>query len=1350
MKLLRSGPRRLVIPNTTAPQVRYPDPRGLIVPTPASTGSNDYDEFTINASWQEYETDTANAVKYFCYDITQVDPITGYVDHYFKAVRLIRLTRVPRYLRTVSGGTGAHVFTQMRDVLVGLREKGIFFCHIIAKTPQIPLIFAYGVQGLGDTMDDARELADEAYAALSVNLDGTYQQLEYQPITAAEGQLLSRYQTEWNHVAIARGRPMPQGASVGSSSAFDGNRTDVENTNNQLESFIRAMVDRSFVMTLVTTPLTMDDMQLGWKNVTKHLSAVRSDTDGTRGFSAAVGIPVGMGSSTGDTSGTTHGESTTDTTGTADQFGTNTSHAVGTSLTDTLSHGASTTQTDGTSTSDTHTDGQSSTLGANTSLTDTTNASQTHTQGVNEGVSTNASVGQTNTEGQSLAVGQNQSIAQGSNYSQSEGVTTGQSLSASSTSGSNWSSGVNQGSSNSSGWNQGTSDSLSQSTSASHGSSAGTSQGNTQQDGSSFSGGLPGLSGGQNTAHGFNSGVNSGTNDSYGMSQSSGSTNNQGVSGGFSTNQGISESSGGSVTNGTSATNSVGTTSTATAGQSLTATNGSSVTNTGSTSVANATTLGQGTNTGTSLSNASGVGSASALSQGANQTAGTTAAHATGTGTNTSVASGTSTGSSTASGLSNTNTEGVSAAQTASNSQALADSFSVAMSRQAMQTGSLGLIPTMSASVTKQTKNEAKRMLGDLLQSKADRYQDGIEGGGLLYQLFLITPDRPLLVAASSMMKNVFWGAGSRTHRLDAPFHTYMVEDEDEAARIRTHASAFSAYLRREPTAGIMEPYLYSTFATTGEIAVLCHPPTTEAPGLQAQADSMPVLSMPADRTNRQLRLGRIVNGERGRVSELPFSVDADELTHTMVQGVTGLGKTTTMMKLLTELAKVSNTVTTYDDPTDPTKPSTTELPASALVLDWMDNARKLANVLPADRFRFFSVTDPSLGEFRFNPLHIPDYAMDPTEWLQAVSDQLSASFGLADFGRNLISEQVDTLFSANRLQPFTLLDAVIDPDTGAVTRPELMLPPVAEADLPPGAVEVDGAGNRYANVYTCPELSRLVGMPELATLVAARVQFVATVEGARLEGNAMRDRLQSLWRRLQNFAPGGPLAQVLAADPDWATRECVTVPDLLNPHTGLFTVVETDGLSMEGRRVVIGSLMLAIYRYGLFHPNRPFDVGGKGPGSYIFLEEAHELFGAADGNESRTDASHRAQLYESMFRRGRQTGLKLVALTQNCSQVPAGVVSQTTTMIAHNTTNAKDRDVLMSQLNWTNQMGQQQREYRYFGEMPAGWAIVRMKPKTSYLEAQPVQIVIDDPNLPDVSDEQLRAMNQARLTGME
>lgn len=238
MPLLTSAYPQLNYPGTDTRVLRRPDLRwsGGTRPSGAPLYNEiDYDDLIVHRSWRSYEPETPSEVRYFMFELSQRNPGEKvYSQVFFKATRLIRLTRVPRYLRQATGLSGPNlVFEQQRDVLVALRERGVLFSNIIAKSPSLPLIFAYGVQGIGLTPEQAQRSADEAYSVLDFQLSGTYQQLMYKPLSVEEGEVLARYQQEWGHLAMARGRPLPTSGSVGTSSLLDGNKTDIESTNNQ-------------------------------------------------------------------------------------------------------------------------------------------------------------------------------------------------------------------------------------------------------------------------------------------------------------------------------------------------------------------------------------------------------------------------------------------------------------------------------------------------------------------------------------------------------------------------------------------------------------------------------------------------------------------------------------------------------------------------------------------------------------------------------------------------------------------------------------------------------------------------------------------------------------------------------------------------------------------------------------------------------------------------------------------------------------------------------------------------------------------------------------------------------------
>lgn len=1284
MSIFTNPNQKLIYPKSNKGVFRRPDLRDFNRSTLSGEpmyNEVDFDDLIIHKSWRSYHENEPQSVKYFLFELSQRNPGESlYSDRFYKAVRFIRLTRVPRYLRQSTSMSGPNmVFEQMRDVLAAIREQEVLFINLIAKSPSLPLIFAYGVQATGDSLEMAKAKADEAYSVLEMQLNGTYQQLMYKPITTEEGELLSRYQAEWNHIAMGRGIPMPAGSTLGSVSLLDGNRTDIEATNNQLESFIRGMVDRSFISTLITIPLSPAQITFAWRNISQKVTDAKSEIHGSRSVNAGVALPLVLGTSQGDTSGNTHSTGTS--AGTSTLEGTSTSVAHG--LTHTNSQGLNQTISD--ALSKTLSTGQSSTL------------TDSYTSGIS------------NTQSQGL------NTSQGIN--QSSTLTAGTSESAGATNSSNWSNNLSNsyGSSmtDTQGYSFGNSTGVTDTTSNSNTKGDSYASSSTNNKTSGIQGGLPIIGLGGNNSSGTSDGITAGVSsaNSFGTSNASSSSDSTNVnaSRAAAMNQNVSlgETLGGSqayaLTNSQSLSNaqSVGTTQSIGSNQSY--------------SLANSQTSGQ------SLANGQSIGQSS--------------------GATSSTAFGNSTSNSEAQSIQNSTGTN----RSLSTNQGISDSYAVALSRTQAASGSLAVAPNVGVTISRQTFDAAKDTIAKILEAQMNRYNEGIKSGAFLYQLFLIAPDRNTLVGGAGLLKSAFWGSGQANSQLPQPFHSIVDFEDDEKERLLSHARAFTSYKKREPRTEFIEPFLYSTYVTPSEAASFAHPPTAEGPGLLATIDSMPIMRMPSNRNNCEIPLGYLVNGERGVVSDIKFGLNIDEITHTLIAGTTGSGKTSTLMKLLSEVSKIEKDIIlppTVDEPF----PKVKKVKASILALDWMKNMRDLGS-LPAltnsDRFKFYSLLKPELGEFKYNPLAIPCTGMTTAEWLNALADNFTAAFSLGEFGRSLISEFLTELYSINRLETYYITKPIIDKLTGERIKEPVILEAIPVADIPDEYIKYDKNGKPFVNAFTYPELTNCVSIAHLAAIVSGKVEYAATTEGGRSMGTSMRDRLQSLWRRMQYFAPGNQYNNLLACDSSPKIRTTLKVEDLVNPDKGYVTVVEADGLDIEARRLILGTLLLSIYRYGLHNGNGVFDHDGKGPGCFVVMEESHELFGSIDKGDDQFTVAKRTEIFEGMFRRARSSGLRLIAVAQQPSKLPDAVTANVSTVFIHKLRHSEDREKAFSLLNWSNILNQQVREYRYLGEMGVGFCIARLDAKDDYTESAPVHFRTELTHLSSVSDDYLKSVKK-------
>jgi hypothetical protein len=147
--------------------------------------------------------------------------------------------------------------------------------------------------------------------------------------------------------------------------------------------------------------------------------------------------------------------------------------------------------------------------------------------------------------------------------------------------------------------------------------------------------------------------------------------------------------------------------------------------------------------------------------------------------------------------------------------------------------------------------------------------------------------------ALSSTFRGVFSGSES----LPEPVRTF---DGPEAAR---WAARWAMPDDRGPEgpAGFVQPYAAQTVLSSRQLAALVHLPNREIPGFQIKEEPAFDTETVPDVSEAQVQLGNVMHGTHH--TQNTYAMDANRLTrHAFVTGVTGSGKTNTIMQLLLQL----------------------------------------------------------------------------------------------------------------------------------------------------------------------------------------------------------------------------------------------------------------------------------------------------------------------------------------------------------------------------------------------------------------------------------------------------------------
>jgi hypothetical protein len=389
---------------------------------------------------------------------------------------------------------------------------------------------------------------------------------------------------------------------------------------------------------------------------------------------------------------------------------------------------------------------------------------------------------------------------------------------------------------------------------------------------------------------------------------------------------------------------------------------------------------------------------------------------------------------------------------------------------------------------------------------------------------------------------------------------------------------------------------------------------------------------------------GQVIIGRLANAEGIPVRVDLDKLVtrHSAVLGSTGAGKSTTVASLLRSIVLGEGEAQRTAFPS-----------ANVLLLDIHgEYSRALRSI--ATVFRI----SPGLGE---QPLHIPFWALDPTELLtflmgrlddkpisqildRVLDYKMSFASGGKLAGLNLTSMTADSPvpFSLNRLW----MD-LVDPEVRTWEDQARSIPALVEAgdaaSLKLPKYKPHGPGS------TAPYINNI------------------GVLSIRRPLEQMRSRL--LDRRYDFLLHPGPWEPGL----DGSTQS--DLPELLRTwlgHGKPISILDLSGVPSPVLTQLIASILKIIYD-GLFWGREKTEGGIYRP-LLVVMEEAHRYLSKEGGGPAR-------DIVQRIVKEGRKFGIGAMIVSQRPSEVDETILSQCGTFIALRLSNAADRSKVQGSL---------------------------------------------------------------------
>lgn len=1299
------------------------------------------DDFRIIDSWTEYDNNKSGRIntrplQYLCYELESVDPDSGEKIHYYKAIKFARVIRLPK-----SAKQSTALMDMQSQILSGVYEEGYNLVTIIAnvmKPVSLGLLYLYGIQGVGNDIEAAKEAAKKGYLGFCGMMQGTFRTLEMRTVNAEETEWLREKMYNMEYMTAIRG--IPKASATGEDAGNRGIGGNNLNPDSQgtLEELISGMSDYEYVLEILSTPVFHSTLR-DWQRKTQHdMTIWNSQLQGTKSFSLSMSVPMMFSSNQSNSQGWNKGYSDARSVSYSQgesfstSFGQSTSHGIsetigrsfgrteGTSLTESVgtSHSISNTVSRGTSFTES--------VGRNTSVGSSVGSGFSQ----NFGTSTNRSFGSSQNASFGSTTGQSYGVSQGQSHNVGVGTSNSVGGSRTTTAGSNWGGSKSDSTSlstsrsdsnttshtDSTGHSDGTSSSESHSTSIngtvghttgeSHttgGSTTGTVSASVSENASFF--GLVGGSATQSasvatsrshsdtTSESSSFSLSTGRSDgtTTGESHSDSTTHSDGTSQG--TTLGITGGRSQSIGSNWGSSLSTSTGSNWSQGNSSNESWGTSMSTNQSQSVSQSQSLGYGTNessgygesqssgwssnASTSTSSGSSVSYSSGQSMSVSQgeTIGTSTTRSVGKSYSESTTESVSKGTSESYGENTSVSQGVNTGK----SEGSTNSMSFGTSGAYVQgvSSSMGLSSGIGYNKSYQWLDQSVKDILELLEYENERIKRALRGNGAFYTyVYLACPSQDALSVAQAVAKATW----QNEYAMTQPLQILELSPEEQKHLLYRFAG-FSTDVMKETVGGV-EMYRYATILLPNEYVAYTHLPRISEGGVFAEVNDIPKFAVPS-MMKGEIFMGTIVSAERytmnnGYMTPYDYRIDESELMHGYFTGASRSGKTVAAMRFVAELSQIRR--------------KKTGKRMRIVCMDPKQDWRTLARFVEPERFRFYSLGNALFHPIKLNPLKIPR-GVQPQVWIDGLIDIYCRAYGLLERGKQMMGETIYALY-----EEAGVFEACKLPDW--------------QDRVPELSAEVT-----FENVY------------KKMNDIKVRLEDPTNPKGRA--GNDTRDAYARLLDRLQAFSRPFSIEHKL-----FGTSEGIGIDELIGEDD--VTILESAGLESTFRNFIFGVITSGFFKWALAH-----EGGYLAENQYetvLVIEEANQVL---TGNDAAGTGGGQAfgmtgqSEFEQILDQAAGYGLFIIAITQKISAMPSSVIANSGLIFAGRLVTDADIDVVVKALGRDPRIDDRD-VVKWFPRSPIGRFICKSSRTYDYKDAEPVMVQIAQLNIAPPSNAEI------------